>query len=203
MTTLAWPSDEHFAPSDLEWKLKPFVIVNPGLLAAATRTRAIAGPVWWCSMTLGAVYPDEQAEREAFFARVRGSENRARFWHFKRPVPRGTLRGAPTLSSTVTAGATSATCSAASGATLRKGDMLGLGSSGQLVMVVTDATESGGTITWTFEPPARTSVASGTAVVWDAPTVLFMLNQDGVGLPYRGNDEAPGIDLEWIEDTAQ
>ncbi len=203
MTTLAWPTDDHFQPAELEWMLKPFVIINPGMLSSAARTRAIAGPVWWCAMSLGEAFPADQAEREAFFAQVRGAENRARFWHFKRPVPRGTLRGSPTLSSTVAAGATSATCSAATGATLLKGDMLGLGANGQLVMVVADAAESGGTVTFSFAPPARASVASGTAVVWDAPTALMMMHQEGVALPYRGNDQAPGLDIEWIEDTAQ
>jgi hypothetical protein len=46
-------------------------------------------------------------EVEAFLFRLRGGGNRVRAWHFSRPVPAGTLRGTPTLKTTVNRGAAS------------------------------------------------------------------------------------------------
>lgn len=62
-------------------------------------------------------------------------------------------------------------------ASVKAGDMLGCGD--QLLMVAADATANGsGAITVTITSPLRAAISSGTAVVWDKPSVLFRQESD-------------------------
>lgn len=69
--------------------------------------------------TLNATLPQRRRAAagavEAFLFRLRGGGNRVRAWHFSRPVPAGTLRGAPVLKTTVTRGASSLVLDACTG----------------------------------------------------------------------------------------
>jgi hypothetical protein len=70
---------------------------------------------------------------EAFLFQLRGGVNRVRAWHFGRPVPVGTLRGTPTLKTTVTRGASSIVLQGCTGANLISGggfDIAGVGGLG-------------------------------------------------------------------------
>lgn len=107
------------------------------------------------------------------------------------------MRGSPTLSAAASAGATSLSITTTAGATVLKGDMVKIGS--QLMQSTTDATADGsGALTLPIAPMVRTTVASGQAVSWDAPTATFILTQSDVRSGYRpGIGEA--ISLEFVE----
>lgn len=114
---------------------------------------------------------------EAVLAQLRGSDGTMALWHLARPAPTGTMRGTPTLSGAVAQGAMSLPITTTAGATVVQGDLLGI--SGQLVMVAADATANGsGAITVTITSPLRAAISSGTAVVWDKPSVLFRQESD-------------------------
>ena len=72
--------------------------------------------------TLNATLPQRRRATagavEAFLFRLRGGANRVRAWHFSRPVPAGTLRGAPTLKTTVARGASSVVLQGCTGTNL-------------------------------------------------------------------------------------
>lgn len=92
-----------------------------------------------------------------------------------RTEPRGTMRGAMTLSAALAAGASAAQITAAgqSGGTLLDGDWLQLGAglgASQLVRVSGDAVaDAGGVITIAFDNPARQPYIAGTVVTWLRP----------------------------------
>jgi hypothetical protein len=90
------------------------------------------------------------------------------------------------------------------GKTLKKGDLLGIGSgtTQQVVMVTEDAVStSQGNITVQFQPPLRNSFPAGQAVVWDKPKALFRRVSNELGWDYRGkNTVTSGMTLDLIED---
>lgn len=125
------------------------------------------------------------AAREAFFGQLRGMDGTVALWHLARPVPVGSMRGAPTLASIAAQGAQTLvinTSPSTPGATVKAGDMLGCG--GQLFMVAADATANGsGQITAATVNRVRAALASATAVVWDRPKTTFRLASDDAAGP--------------------
>lgn len=130
---------------------------------------------WVLSVTLPQARRVNAGRVEAFFFTLRGGIHRVRAWHFGRPVPVGTMRGSPTLSASVSRGATALpiTGGTANG-TLRAGDMLGCG--GQLFMVASDTTLNGsGAGSVPVVHRVRGTIGSGTAVTWNRPTGEFVI----------------------------
>jgi hypothetical protein len=112
---------------------------------------------------------------EALANQLAGGVERVRCWHFARPVPLGTMRGAPTLSSTASRGNTSlAITGGTANGTLKAGDMLGAGSF-ELFQVAADITLNGsGAGTVSVINRVRNTISSGSAVTWDAPKAEFI-----------------------------
>jgi hypothetical protein len=91
------------------------------------------------------------------------------------------------------------------GNTLKKGDLLGIGSgtTQQVVMVTEDAVStSQGNIAVQFQPPLRNAFSAGQSVVWDKPKALFRRVSNELGWDYRGkNLVTSGMTLDLVEDT--
>lgn len=136
---------------------------------------------WLLSCELPAAKHVNAAWRDGFIGAMRGQINTVALWHFVRPQPRGTVRGSLSLSGNAAQGAASISvygCSPSNG-TLLAGDMLGVG--GLLVMVASDCTASGGSITVPLTNRLRVAKSAGTAVLWDKPTAAFrLLSTSGV-----------------------
>ena len=138
---------------------------------------------------------------EALLFRLRGGANRLLLWNLLTPAPLGTLRGTPTFSATVAQGATTATLAGCTpGATLLRGDRLGLGAGGQRVMIVQDAVADGsGNMPITFEGFARVAVSSGALAVWDKPKTRFYASVPELYFPATATT-LPAISVPLIED---
>lgn len=144
---------------------------------------------WLCSLTLPMRKHANAAAVEAFLASFRGQVNWVDLWHFVRPMPRGTMRGAPTLAAAAAQGAASLSIQTAAGATLLAGDMVGCG--GLLFMAAADATADGaGVLVLSLVNRARTALALGAAVTWNKPTAPFRLaSHSGVNyIPGRADE---------------
>lgn len=110
---------------------------------------------------------------QAMVMKLRGKVNRLAAFDPVRIAPTGTLRGSPTLTSSLAIGATSLAISGTTG-TLLAGDLLQIGTgigTSQLIMVVEDCTHAA----VTFEPPARIAFSSATAITWSRPLCYFRL----------------------------
>lgn len=109
------------------------------------------------------------------FALASGADYWVAAWHFARPQPVGTMRGSPTLSATANRGdASLAITGGTASSTLEAGDMLGAG--GQLFMVRTAVTLNGsGAGTVQVVNRVRATIASSSAVTWNAPTDNFAM----------------------------
>lgn len=157
------------------WEYKPMDVT----FSSNFGTQSIAGgmPKWAASLSAPDIYEYQASGWQTLLLQLRGKQNQLALWNLARPVPLGTYRGNPTLSSTVAMGATTMTFADVTQTTktLKAGDFIGIGSgiTQQVVMLVADATASSGSITITFEPPLRNAFSSGTSVVWDKPKALF------------------------------
>ena len=131
--------------------------------------------------------------------RSRGPVNLVRLWHLRRPTPRGTLRGTPTLRADVAQLANVLPLQARPGETVLPGDHLGAGE--QLFRTITGGqADSAGHLDVTVEPRTRTALPSTTAVVWDSPSATFRQpDAGGVPIVWRPG-QADGPAVRWIED---
>lgn len=198
MSTITWPSTRHFQPARFEIGLRSNVLISTSPLSGAVQTVELTGARWVVGFTLPETSSmAEQAEREALLTEIAGQANRVALKHFRRLVPRGTMRGSPTLSANATAGATTLSITTTAGATVLKGDMLKIGD--QLLQVVADATANGsGALSASVRPAVRATVASGQAVSWDGPTALFVMSAAEARIGYRpGAGES--LTLEFVE----
>ncbi|XJC79865.1 hypothetical protein ACHFCA_34825 (plasmid) [Delftia tsuruhatensis] len=182
--------------------------VDVGLQQDVQRTRSRSGkystfemPGASWEMTLTFPNSAEWLDRpkvEALITSLRGGANRLSAPHFGRPIPNGTLRGAPRVAEVATSGAGIIKLKDCNGS-LRAGDFIGV--SGQLFMVEDDVTPVSGHLTVAVNPAVRQSLAVNTSVVWDSPHVLWILKeQDAVKFPYKGGRSRPGFSIELIED---
>ncbi|MCW7541880.1 hypothetical protein OOT46_29205 [Aquabacterium sp. A7-Y] len=198
MTVYAWR--EAWLPQRFRMVLQPNERVHTSPYTQGEQVIDLLGERWHVEMTLAERRPEHGAALEAFFARLRGSAHQIRLWHFRRPVPRGTLRGSPVLGTAVAQGAAVVTIDdAGAGATLLEGDLIGL--SGQLLMVAEDAVaNAAGEMTVHVSNRLRAAVASGTAVIWDRPTTEFRLMSPAA--PGYRPRAAEAMELEFREHWA-
>jgi hypothetical protein len=154
---------------------------------------------WTCSMSFATLanvtagQKDRSAAIEAYFKSLRGMVNTVPVYHQQRPVPRGTLRGSPTLSASVSQGAAQIAMNATTGVTLLPGDMLGL--AGRLYMVSTRCVSVAGVITVPLANRIRAAASSGAAVVWDRPSIEMRRVSGGICVYVPGGFEISPIEL--------
>jgi hypothetical protein len=150
---------------------------------------------WMVSLTLPGRKPGEAAAIEAFIASLRGMANTVTLFHWARMVPRGTMRGSPTV---VGQGAGNGTIliNTTAGATLLGGDIIGIG--GLLLQVAQDCTANGsGLMTCFLANRLRKDLANATPVIWDKPTAQFRLVSKPavVYIPGRASE----VSLDFVE----
>lgn len=160
----------------------------------------LLGPPRW---SLQLVQPPNLTLRDAgrwqaLLMKLRGKVNRLAAFDPVRVAPAGTLRGSPTITSSIAIGATSLAISGTTG-TLLQGDLLQLGTgigTSQLVMVVEDCTHAA----VTFEPPARIAFSNGTAITWDRPLAYFRLAGETSSWAYGpAGKVVSGMSLDLLE----
>lgn len=162
---------------------KRFDLKETSAATGDARERLIAPPRWrlrFAPPTTGVPY-SQAGLWKTMLLQLRGGINHLAAYDVAQPAPAGTMRGAPVLSGTAAAGATSMGVSGATaGGTLLPGDWLqvGTGLGSQLVAVSAAVTLAGGAGTIQFEPPLRQAYGAGTAVLWDKPVAHYKMMSD-------------------------
>ena len=170
MTTLALPAG--FCPNGFLLRLSTVERSYASPFAGSEQVVDLLNDRWNASMTLPNKRHADAARNEAFIDALRGMTNTVNLYHFARPVPLGTLRGAPTVVYATGKGATYLIVSGTPGQTLLAGDMVGIG--GLLLRVALDTGVDGtGIMGVTLANRLRKDIPAGTAVVWDKPTAPF------------------------------
>jgi hypothetical protein len=194
MSLIALPTG--LRPATVTLMLRAFQRVNAAPSGGSEQAVDLQNDRWAMSLTFPARSQVDSAAFEAWLASMRGMVNTVALWHFARPVPRGTMRGSPTLNGAHNAGVASiAITGGTAGSTLLAGDLLGLG--GLLIMVAADVTLNGsGAGTVTLANRLRVAQSSGAAITWNKPTAPFRMATPGVGITYSpGMGEAVSLDL--------
>lgn len=198
MTTIYWPTDLTVAAT-LDIGIEFDVQMNVAR-SGSVETYGMPGSRFVC--TVGLANDKETRYRprmEALIVSLRGGARLLSMHHLGRPVPRGTLRGTPTLDSGIAAGANTIPLANCNG-TLEAGDFIGL--PGQVVMVESPVSPTGGKMTATVSPAVRAAHNSGTAVTWDKPPILWIPKSNTAGpFPFTAAGVRPAFSFELVEVT--
>ena len=103
MTVYAWP--DVWTPQTLEAQLVPNIRSHTSQYTGSEQVIDLLGERWRFAFMLPERRMAKGAAIEAFMGRLLGPRHKVSLWHFARPVPRGSLRGAPTLASSAAQGA--------------------------------------------------------------------------------------------------
>lgn len=103
---------DYALPADLYPGVASFGLQKAGLqhrspFNGTTQALDFVAERWMVEMTSPRMYSSESGLAEAFFNRLAGGVNRVSMYHPGRPAPVGTMRGSPTLKTTVNRGASS------------------------------------------------------------------------------------------------
>ena len=99
MTSYAWPG---WGARQFEMRVMPNLRTYVGAYSPTMDVLDLLGESWMVRIDL---VPEENkiaaAAREAFFDRLNGPANTSDLYHLQNTIPNGTLRGTPTLASSV------------------------------------------------------------------------------------------------------
>lgn len=194
MTLIAWPTG--LVPRSFSLTLATVERAHQAPVGGSEQVVDLLNDRWMASLELAPRRRLDGGYVEGFVAGLRGMTNTVALWHMARPLPRGTMRGAPTVVGTHAQGSSTLALATTAGATLMAGDMLGV--SGLLLMVRQACVANGaGAMTVPLANRLRTLVNDGALVTWDRPTAPFRkVNRTGVSY-------APGVanavQIEFVE----
>lgn len=175
MTTYALPAAIASKAIGFDIQIRGNVHANASPMNGVTRTQEFPGDLWMVRIEWPGMYHAEFEAHRAFWSRLRGMAHRVLLWPLiNSGVPRGTMRGSPTLSSPASAGANTVIVTGIG--TLLAGDFIGILLANGTVQLCCIAAATGThTVTCELVSPLRRDAAVGAAVVWDRPTVEMIL----------------------------
>jgi hypothetical protein len=196
MTDYAWPA--LWRARRFEMRIKPNTRVFAGQYSRAGQSVDLLGELWVAMIELPlTVHADIGAQREAFFDRLAGTTNRIQLYHLRRPLPRGTITGSPTVKTSAAQLAGTLQIQTTAGKTMLAGDHFGFG--GQVSRVMADATADGaGVLTVEIRPRVRVAVSAGAAITLIKPTVNFILPEEEVPTTWESG-KADAVSFNLIE----
>lgn len=196
MATTDWP--DWLIPTDcrINWVKAGVQFRNP--YSGKLEGLEFSSGRWVLSLTLTERALRDAGRVEAYLFDLAGGSNRTRAWHFRtKGVPRGTMRGAPTLHAAAVRGDKVITIDTEPGATLAHGDMIGC--TQQLFQSAADCVADGsGVMTVPLVNRVRASMALGAAISWSRPTAQFVLPSFGGIVARPGKVDGASVDLEEV-----
>jgi len=198
MTDYAWPN---FKLTRFQMRCEPLTKTFASPYGNTVQAIDMIADIWRVQMDLAGGGVADFAlglAIEAFFDRLKGTTNRIILPNLKLRLPRGTMRGSPTLTGLASQLSNLLAITTTPGATLLTGDMIGVG--GQLFRVMADVTADGSGHMASVEVAPRVraaaGIAAGSAVTWNAPTAPFLLMSQNPAVDWRpGEFAAPSIEL--------
>jgi len=172
MTALTWPSS--LIPASCDIGLKRQTVQHQSQITSQVQAVELGTELWRMSVTMPPRMRADSGAMEAFFNQLVGGVQTVTAWHFSRPTPKGTMRGAPTVAANAAQFARSIQITTTG--TLLAGDMFAIGS--QLFQVAADASPVAGVLTVTTVNRVKAAITSGAVVVWYRPSASFIVTED-------------------------
>ncbi len=166
-----WDLSPTIEVTGMEWASIKSGVSFQSPFDGTTESIEFPGERWGCALTLAPVPDFLGGEIEALFGRLAGGTERLRLGHRLRPVPRGTMRGTPTVNAAAARGAQSLLLN--TDGTLLAGDFFKIGN--QVFQAFQSCAPISGVLTVPLVQRVRVPVAASDAVTWDRPTALFVL----------------------------
>jgi hypothetical protein len=187
----AWP--ESLPPQLMIWSIQKAGVAFRSPYAGTVEAITFPGWYWKVSVTLKPRRARDGGEAEAFFEGLAGGEDAVLLHHWLRPIPRGTMRGAPTVSVAGVRGQRQIVLATAG--TLLAGDLFSVGNTVHKARL--SCSPVGGLLTVPLVGRLRQAVAVGAAVGWDRPKVRCLMPSMSNSSSYRpGSMQGLAIDLE-------
>lgn len=194
MATITLPAG--FSPRDFTMRLVTNQRSFSSPFGGSEQVVDLLNDRWSISLTMPSSSSADAARIEAFVNAMRGMTNTCNLYHMQRKVPRGTMRGTPTMVADYPMGAGTIVINAVPGETLEAGDMIGVG--GLLLMVAEHTgTNGAGIMGISLVNRLRKSISGGAAVTWDKPTAPFRMLSTG-SVNYQPG-YAEGVSLDFAE----
>lgn len=194
MATITLPAG--FSPRDFTMRLVTNQRSFSSPFGGSEQVVDLLNDRWSISLALPSSSSANAARIEAFVNAMRGMTNTCNLWHMQRPVPRGTMRGTPTVIATAPQGNAFFHIQTTAFATLLAGDMIGL--NGLLLQISMDSTaDSSGVLLVNIVNRLRKVCVAGLPVTWDKPTAPFRLMTNASVLYQPGYAE--GVSLDFAE----
>lgn len=198
--TIAFPTLTRSAPSSFRWGYSATEFVHESPYGGDSDILEVPGTKWTIAGTWRNLSLADRAALEGFIAK----RDLFYFSHPMWPVPRGTARGAGTLSAASQFAETVTLNGLTNGLTLLVGDFIEVQTSPPILLRVLDnAVVSGGVMPVNVAWMLRAAIANGTAFTLAAPRGQFRLTRSELSMPVEPGPNAQGIgdfDLEAIED---
>lgn len=193
--SIAWPTGVR--PNAFMLRLQTNQRTFASSFGGSEQTLDMLQDRWVASLALPpTTKPQRAAELEAFLNAMRGQTQVCYLHHFRRPTPRGTMRGDPTLHLPMYVGDGGLYLMTAPGASLLVGDMFGVG--GLLLQARQDSYAGGdGVMLVNIVNRARKAIAAGAPIVWDRPAAPFRMVSP-VGVQFMPG-YAEGVSLDFVE----
>jgi hypothetical protein len=172
MTVFTLPA--HFKTTGFALRRDDNVQENRSASNKAVQRVDFAGEGWLLSMEFPPLFHDQFFEHSAFWNGV-GKVHTFRTYHHAHKIPRGSMRGSPTLGAAYAEGVNTININSTSGATLLPGDFFSIllaNGKRQLCEVRTSSTV-GSVITVSLVMPIRGLTVAASSVIWDKPTADF------------------------------
>jgi hypothetical protein len=184
-TIVDWPATRAFVGAQFSLGLAVSEAGGGGFYSGTRTWRSSLADRMTCIVTLPPCKRADAGVREGYLFALRSQRLWMRFGVPHRPIPVGTLRGTPTVTSAAAAGATSLAITTTAAATLLPGDFLGVGTNTLIMAGIPGATASGGgAMTLPLAMPLPVALSGGASVLWDAPKGLWEWDGDGIQLDY-------------------
>jgi hypothetical protein len=195
MSLIAWPSTFHASAFTLSLSTVQRMHASP--FTGSEQVIDLLNDRWIATLELPANVQGSGGAVEGFIHSLRNMTNTVNLWHMARPVPLGTIAGAPTVNGAHAIGSATLAVTTTAGATVKQGDMLG--ANGLLLMAAADATADGsGHVSVTLVNRLRVAMAGGEAVTWNKPVAPFRCITAKAGVAYVPGT-ANAVSLDFVE----
>ena len=197
MTDFAWSiplRPDALRPDTMSWTIQKAGVAFRSPYAGSVESVTFPGWYWKISVTLPPRLSVDGGELEAFFEGLAGADDAVLVYHWLRPVPRGTMRGAPTVAVAAVRGDRQIVI--ATTGTLMAGDLFKVGNTVHKARA--SCTPVGGQLTVPLVARMRKPAVIGDPVGWDHPTVRCVMPAFSHSSAYQagGVMASTPIDLE-------